>query len=132
MLSAKWGGSYAAGWKLDAAYRIPLVWGQGIRIHRRKQDTRRVAVCTRLPPGALVSRLRAIVQEMGLRKDARYSTRSKPGRTGRTVLQAEQARTGRTALQAEQARTGRTVLQAERAGSPRPALRSCFPEDSSR
>ena len=119
-------------WKLDAAYRIPLVWGQGIRIHRRKQDTRRVGVCTRLPPGALVSRLRAIVQEMGLRKDARYSTRSKPGRTGRTVLQAEQARTGRTALQAEQARTGRTVLQAERAGSPRPALRSCFPEDSSR
>ena len=57
---------------------------------------------------APVSRLRAIVQEMGLRKEARYSTQSKPGRTGRTVLQAE------------------------RAGSPRPALRSCFPEDSSR
>ena len=60
-------------WTLDAAYHIfdvtaSLVGGLGIRIHRRKQDLKRFGRYKRLPPEALVSRLRAFERAMGLRK----------------------------------------------------------------
>ena len=51
----------------------------GIRIYRRKQDIKSYGLYTCLPLGARVSQLRAFVQEMGLRKDARSSKQSKRG-----------------------------------------------------
>ena len=66
-------------WGLDQAFGPENAEGAGVRVRKRKSDTGRRGLCTRVPPGILLERLRWWIREQGLEVSPFCTDKENPG-----------------------------------------------------
>ena len=66
-------------WGLDQAFGPEYAEGAGVRVRKRKSDTGRRGLCTRVPPGILLERLRWWIREHGLEVSPFCTDKENPG-----------------------------------------------------
>ena len=66
-------------WGLDQAFGPEYAEGAGVRVRKRKSDTGRRGLCTRVPPGILLERLRRWIRDQGLEVSPLCTDKENPG-----------------------------------------------------
>ena len=66
-------------WGLDQAFGPEYAEGAGVRVRKRKSDTGRRGLCTRVPSGILLERLRRWIRDQGLEVSPLCTDKENPG-----------------------------------------------------
>ena len=67
-------------WGLDQAFGQEYANGAGVRVRKKKSDTGRRGLCTRVPPGILLERLRRWIRDQGLKVNPFCTAKENQGR----------------------------------------------------